>query len=59
MIKRERLWRLSLAVAAAGIGCSNNNNSYVREEDTTAKWKIVNYWTWMTQFLSQCLSWLS
>jgi len=35
------------------------NNSYLREEDTTAKWKIVNYWTWMTQFLSQCLSWLA
>ena len=35
------------------------NNSYAREEDTSAKWKIVNYWTWMTQFLSQCLSWLA
>ncbi|HEY1401987.1 MAG TPA: M1 family metallopeptidase [Terriglobales bacterium] len=35
------------------------NNSYVREEDTAAKWKIVNYWTWVTQMLSQCLAWLA
>ena len=35
------------------------NNSYVAEEDTHAKWKIMNYWTWMTQMLSQCLAWLA
>ena len=35
------------------------NNSYVEKEDTSAKWKIVNYWTWITQLLSQCLSWLA
>jgi hypothetical protein len=35
------------------------NNSYVREEDTRARWKIMNYWTWITQMLSQCLSWLA
>jgi hypothetical protein len=35
------------------------NNSYVREEDTRARWKIVSYWTWITQMLSQCLAWLA
>ena len=35
------------------------NNSYVAQEDTHAKWKIVNYWTWVTQLLSQCLAWLA
>ncbi len=35
------------------------NNSYVREEDTRARWKIVSYWTWITQLLSQCLAWLA
>ncbi len=35
------------------------NNSYVNEEDPRAKWKIVNYWTWITQVLSQCLAWLA
>src|SRR5882724_10769966 len=35
------------------------NNSYVAEEDTRAKWKIMNYWTWVTQLLSQCLAWLA
>jgi hypothetical protein len=35
------------------------NNSYVEKEDTSAKWKIVNYWTWIAQLLSQCLSWLA
>jgi hypothetical protein len=35
------------------------NNSYVAEEDTRAKWKIMNYWTFITQLLSQCLSWLA
>lgn len=35
------------------------NNSYVAEADTRATWKIVNYWTWVSQMLSQCLSWLA
>ena len=35
------------------------NNSHVAEEDTHAKWKIMNYWTWITQMLSQCLAWLA
>ncbi len=35
------------------------NNSYVREENTRAKWKIVSYWTWFTQLLSQWLAWLA
>ncbi|MBZ5547628.1 MAG: M1 family metallopeptidase [Acidobacteriia bacterium] len=35
------------------------NNSYVQEEDTRARWKIVSYWTWITQMLSQCLAWLA
>jgi hypothetical protein len=35
------------------------NNSYVEEENPKAKWKIVNYWTWMSQMLSQCLSWFT
>ena len=35
------------------------NNSYMAEEDTRAKWKIINYWTWVAQMLSQCLSWLA
>ena len=35
------------------------NNSYVQEEDTRARWKIVSYWTWITQVLSQCLAWLA
>jgi hypothetical protein len=35
------------------------NNSYVSEEDRRAKWKIVNYWTWVTQMLSQWLAWLA
>ena len=35
------------------------NNSYVSEEDSRARWKIINYWTWFTQMLSQCLSWLA
>jgi hypothetical protein len=35
------------------------NNSYVSEEDTRARWKIVNCWTWITQMLSQWLAWLA
>ena len=35
------------------------NNSYLAEEDTRARWKIVNCWTWVTQMLSQWLSWLA
>jgi len=35
------------------------NNSYVEQEDARARWKIINYWTWLTQLLSQCLSWLA
>jgi hypothetical protein len=35
------------------------NNSYVAEEDTRARWKIMNYWTWIAQMLAQCLSWLA
>jgi len=35
------------------------NNSYVEQEDTRARWKIMNYWTWVAQMLSQCLSWLA
>ncbi len=35
------------------------NNSYVREADSRARWKIVSYWTWFTQLLSQCLAWLA
>ncbi|MBZ5655711.1 MAG: M1 family metallopeptidase [Acidobacteriia bacterium] len=35
------------------------NNSYVPKEDTRARWKIVSYWTWITQMLSQCLAWLA
>ena len=35
------------------------NNSYVEEEDSGAKWKIINYWTWVVQMLSQCLSMLA
>jgi hypothetical protein len=35
------------------------NNSYVREEDPRARWKIVSYWTWITQLLEQCLAWLA
>jgi aminopeptidase N len=35
------------------------NNSYVQQEDTRARWKIVSYWTWVTQMLSQCLAWLA
>jgi hypothetical protein len=35
------------------------NNSYVQQEDTRARWKIVSYWTWITQMLSQCLAWLA
>jgi hypothetical protein len=35
------------------------NNSYVQEEDTRARWKIVSYWTWITQVLSQCVAWLA
>jgi len=35
------------------------NNSYADQEDTRARWKIVNYWTWCTQLLMQCLSWLA
>ncbi|MFY9562237.1 MAG: M1 family metallopeptidase [Terriglobales bacterium] len=35
------------------------NNSYVEKEDTRARWKIMNYWTWITQMLSQCLAWLA
>jgi hypothetical protein len=35
------------------------NNSYVEEEDARAEWKIINYWTWVAQMLSQCLSWLA
>jgi hypothetical protein len=35
------------------------NNSYVDKEDTRARWKIMNYWTWVSQLLSQCLSWLA
>ena len=35
------------------------NNSYVAKEDTRARWKIINYWTWFTQMLSQCLAWLA
>ena len=35
------------------------NNSYVLQPDSRARWKIVNYWTWFTQLLSQCLSWLA
>ena len=35
------------------------NNSYVAEEDSRARWKIMNYWTWAAQMLEQCLSWLA
>jgi len=35
------------------------NNSYVQQADTRARWKVINYWTWFTQLLSQCLSWLA
>jgi hypothetical protein len=35
------------------------NNSYVSEEDTRARWKLVNCWTWITQMLSQWLAWLA
>jgi len=35
------------------------NNSYVEQGDTRARWKIVSYWTWITQMLSQCLAWLA
>jgi Peptidase family M1 domain len=35
------------------------NNSYVVKEDTRARWKVINYWTWFTQMLSQCLAWLA
>jgi hypothetical protein len=35
------------------------NNSYVREEDTRARWKIMSYWTWFTQLLSQWVAWLA
>jgi hypothetical protein len=35
------------------------NNSYVAEEDTRARWKIINCWTWVTQMLSQWLAWLA
>jgi Peptidase family M1 domain len=35
------------------------NNSYLAEEDTRTRWKIVSYWTWITQMLSQCLAWLA
>ena len=35
------------------------NNSYVQQEDTRARWKIVSYWTWITQMLSQCMAWLA
>jgi hypothetical protein len=35
------------------------NNSYVQEENTRARWKVVSYWTWVTQVLSQLLAWLA
>jgi aminopeptidase N len=35
------------------------NNSRIEEENASAKWKIMNYWTWCAQLLSQCLSWLA
>ena len=35
------------------------NNSYVQQEDPRARWKIVSYWTWITQMLTQCLAWLA
>lgn len=35
------------------------NNSYVEKADTRARWKIMSYWTWFSQFLSQCLAWLA
>jgi len=35
------------------------NNSRVEDENTGAKWKILNYWTWCVQMLAQCLSWLA
>jgi hypothetical protein len=35
------------------------NNSYVDEENGRAKWKIINYWTWCAQMLSQYLAWFA
>ena len=35
------------------------NNSYVREDDSRAYRKILYYWTWMSQLVAQCLSWLA
>ena len=35
------------------------NNSYVQEKDIRARWKIVSYWTWITQVVSQWLAWLA
>ncbi len=34
------------------------NNSYVREDDSRAYRKILYYWTWVSQLVAQCLSWL-
>ena len=35
------------------------NNSYVREDDSRAYRKILYYWTWVSQLVAQCLSWLA
>jgi hypothetical protein len=35
------------------------NNSYVREDDSRAYRKILYYWTWASQLVEQCLSWLA
>jgi peptidase M1-like protein len=35
------------------------NNSYVREDDSRAYRKILYYWTWLSQLVAQCLSWLA
>ena len=35
------------------------NNSYVAEENTRARWKIADYWMWVTQMFAQLLAWLA
>ena len=35
------------------------NNSRVVHQNARARWKIISYWTWFAQLLSQCLSWLA
>jgi len=35
------------------------NNSYIAKDDTRAGHKLLFYWTWLVQLLSQCLAWLA